>query len=185
MLAEMVENKENRKKYLKAMYDEMYDEEIVSEEEIYNVIDYIIEIIDRIFDRNGGAKYDYRNFCTYKDFNWLREQIQSELEYLPEELDFEENYGDFDILKDYLKEVQSFIFEIIDEIEEDTSTDNIYDHVINELEYRKIFSEKEVFESLEKELIEKHVVKDIKELKELESYIKAKKYVERQTFMQH
>lgn len=171
-----IKNAEDCKQYLKEIYYKNYQEEI--EKEIIEEIDnYIIEVVvERIFSRNGGIKHDYLNFCINSDFNWIREEVENELIYLPEELGFEE-YDNCDNICDYLKEVKSLLFEIINEIEENTSTDNIYDYIINEVEHRKAFSEKEIFENLEKELIEKRVFRNKEDLEKNEFYIKAKNYI--------
>lgn len=149
------------------------------------------EIRARLWDKKGGAAYDYANFCVSSDFDWLREEIDSDfsnLEYeivsiLSQELDVSEEeaksfYEDNDDHISYLLKVaKANLMEEIDGIEENCDIDKIFDYIVNEVEIQR-FNPTFALELLQKELIEKKVVKDLAELEKIESYQKAQKYVE-------
>ena len=81
------------------------------------------------------------------------------------------DYSDFSFL---LNTEKKRIQREIDILEKESGTHKIYDHIKNELSNRfnKI---EDIFKTLEEELIEKKVVENLEELKEIQSYEKAYK----------
>lgn len=159
--------------------------------DLQEIIDsYIKKNIEaRLYNKRGGAAYDYANFCVYDDFIWLKEEIKSDFNWLKryiiedieEELDIETEEAK-ELLEDF--EVENYIYRYKEdllsragEMAENVGTHKIYDHIVNQIEEMKV-EVKEAFERLEEALIEKGVVSDLEELKEIKSYQKAKAYVE-------
>lgn len=152
--------------------------------------DYIKKNIEaRLYNKRGGAKWDYANFCVYDDFNWLKEEIEGDFDWLKKyivedielKLDIEteaakELLEDFEV-ENYLYRYKEDLLSRAGEMADNVGTHKIYDHIVNQIEEMKVEAE-EAFERLEEALIEKGVVEDIKELEEIESYQKAKTYVE-------
>lgn len=146
---------------------------------------YIKDTIEsRLYDKNGGAKYDYANFCVEDDFDWLRSEVENDFEYFMESKAEEFGFEDYEKFEEKCYDYSDFSFLLntekkriqreIDILEKESGTHKIYDHIKNELSNRfnKI---EDIFKTLEEELIEKKVVENLEELKEIQSYEKAYK----------
>lgn len=155
------------------------------EDLIQEVRDYVeYDIKNRLYDKNGGVDTDYANFCTNSDMNWIREEFDGQFMYILDyiqqpdsmsEEEFEEQKNSYEIGK-LVEEEKRSVFAEIDEIEDNLGTHKIYNHIVNEVEYRMRKPE-DALKNLEDKLIENRVVYDIEELEEIEEYQEAKAYV--------
>jgi len=151
----------------------------------YNLQRLIKSVEERLWGKEGGAANDYANFCIGEDFNWLREEIESDFDYMPENLieyigsHFAEHKEAVDIAHSYevskiIDNAKRMLLEQIEQVESEVGTHKIYDHIVNEIENR--FNGKNSLSNLADMLIEKNIVDSQEELESLESYKKAKAY---------
>lgn len=147
---------------------------------------YMKEAQERITDERGGAKYDYANFCTYSDFNWLRDEIKSDLDYMVENLEGEleededidevleafsqeQGYSHFqDFISEYKSELMSEVDSLESEVDSSSISDLVYRHLTNEVKNRFMKIESAT-ENLERLLVEKSVI-SAEDLKDLNGY---------------
>jgi len=151
---------------------------------------YLKDAQERITSERGGAKYDYANFCTCSDFDWLREEIKSDLEYMEEsiesELDAEEDInevleafieeeGEYEDWEDLINSNEIQLMREVDSLELEVNcsskSDLVYRHLTNEVKNRFMNIELAT-ENLEKLLVKKSVI-SAEDLKELDGYKKA------------
>ena len=100
-------------------------------------------IESRLYDKNGGAKYDYANFCIEDDFDWLRSEVENDFEYFMESKAEEFGFEDYEKFEEKCYDYSDFSFLLntekkriqreIDILEKESGTHKIYDHIKNEL----------------------------------------------------
>ena len=88
------------------------------------------EFSRRLYSKNGGAEIDLKNFCTTKDFDWLREQLEEDLSEVFETA--RENDIDGFELDEEITDIVYKLKDEINELESRVSFKNIIPYLNNE-----------------------------------------------------